>query len=52
MILKGRQLIRKFFILGVLLGCLGVVSTLRSWPGQLSAEAEKEVLLKISSLNE
>ena len=25
---------------------------LRSWPGQLSAEAEKEVLLKISSLNE
>jgi len=27
MILKGRQLIRKFFILGVLLGCLGVVST-------------------------
>lgn len=24
---KGRQLIRKFFILGILMGCLGLVST-------------------------
>jgi hypothetical protein len=27
MILKSRKLIRKFLILGILLGCLGVVST-------------------------
>lgn len=29
MILKSRRLIQKFLILGILLGCLGVVSTER-----------------------